>query len=163
VALAEVAVVFAGRAVDKLYAADPYWLAAGYAEPWRSAAVSAVVVLSFAIAVVAARARRPFSWPRFFATLAAMASGVAICVESTTAVHFNEALGELYVHTLLFRRSKVSFARGDGQCLSADFDSPFVWSVNGISIHPRLLPLPYESSQLVRRISSASRGCAARS
>jgi hypothetical protein len=160
VALAESAVVWAARGIDKLYLADPYWLVAAYAEPWRTAAASVVVVLSLAVAVSAARARH-LSWPQFLAAAAALASGLAICLELTTAVHFNDALGELYLHTFVFRRAKVSFEKGDSAwCLRADFGTPFVWRLNGTSIHPRLLPLPYESSAVVGRLLRASHGCA---
>jgi hypothetical protein len=159
VALAECAVVWAARGIDKVYLADPYWLVAAYAEPWRTAAVSVVVDLSLAVSVSAARARY-LSWPEFLAAAAALASSIAICLELTTAVHFNDALGELYLHTFVFRRAKVSFEKGDSAwCLRAELGNPFVWRLYGTSIHPRLLPLPYESSAVVGRLLRPSPGC----
>jgi hypothetical protein len=156
VALTQGAIAWAARGVDKLYASDPYWLVAAYAEPWRTAATVGVVLLSLAVSLSAARARQPLSWPRFLATGALLVSGLAICLELTRAVHFNDALGDLYVHTFVFRRAKVSLGRGSGACLRSDFGNPFTWRLNGKSVHPRLLPLPYESSAVVSRLSRAS-------
>jgi len=160
VALTEGSVAWAARSVDKLYAADPYWFVAAYTEPWRTTVTAGVIFLSLAVSLNAARAR-PLSWRRSVATAALLLSGLAICIELTRAVHFNDALGELYVHTFVFRRAKVSVGRGNGACLRADFDNPFVWRLNGTSIHPRLLPLPYESSAVVSRLTRASHRCAA--
>jgi hypothetical protein len=162
VAFTQGAITWAARGVDKLYAADPYWLVAAYAEPWRTSVAAGVIVLSLAVSLSAARARQPLSWQRIAATAAVLFSGLAICMELTRAVHFNDALGEIYVHTFVFRRAKVSVWGGNGACLHADFESPFVWRLNGTSIHPRLLPLPYESSAVVSRLTRASHGCATR-
>jgi len=151
VALTQCSIVLAARFVDKLYVNDPYWLVARYSDPWRTAAVAGVVLLALAVSVRAARAELPLSWPRFFATVAALVFGLAICLELTTAVHFNDALGDLYVHTLVFRRAKISL--GSEKCVRADFTSPFAWRLNGVSLHPRLLPLPYESNAVVNRLS----------
>ena len=161
VALAQGAVAWAARGVDKLYAADPYWFVAAYAEPWRTAATAGVAILSLAVSLNAARSRQPLSWPRFLANAGLLLSGLAICLELTRAVHFNDALGELYVHMFVFRRAKVSLGTGNDACLRADVDNPFVWRLNGTSIHPRLLPLPYESSAIVSRLARATPRCPA--
>lgn len=162
VALADGAVVWGARGVERLYAADAYWLVAAYAEPWRTAAVSAVVVSTLAVSVSAATARPALSWARTLATSVVMIAGLAVCLELTRAVHLNDALGQLYVHTFVLRRAKVSFERDErGWCLRSDLSSPFTWRLNGNPIHPRLLPLPYESNAVVTRLSRASRRCVA--
>jgi hypothetical protein len=160
VALADGAVFWAARGVDKLYAADAYWLVAAYAEPWRTGAVCTVAVVTLAVSVIAAGARPPHSWREFVAAAGAMCAGFAVSLELTRAVHFNGVIGELYVHMLVFRRAKVSFASDHGgRCVHADVSNPFVWRLNGSSIRPRLLPVPYESTAVVGRLLSASSAC----
>jgi hypothetical protein len=157
---AEGTLAIAARRVAALYAADPHWFVATYAEPSRSVAFSLVMLLSFGGAMSVALARRSSSPRRLYSTAAAMIAGLAVCLELTTAVHFNDALGHVYLHTFVYRRSEVSLGSGSGGwCVNAHLQNPFVWWLNGRSIHPKLLPLPYDSAKLVRRLSGSSGKC----
>jgi hypothetical protein len=160
--LVEVALVVAARKVEALYAADPHWFTATYAEPLRTVAFSAVVLLSLGAPMSVALARGAPTPARRRASAAITLVGLAVCVELTTSVHFNDALGQIYVHTFVYRRSEVSFTKRDRSwCVNADLRDPFVWRLNGTSLHPKLLPLPFDATLLVRRLTSSSSGCRA--
>jgi hypothetical protein len=152
VALGQVALIVAARGVDRLYAADPHWFAATYAEPWRTGAVSVVVLATLAVAMSAAVAPR-VSWPRFVASATAMLVASSICFELTRTVRFNDALGTLYVHAFVLRREKVTLPDGRlERCAALEARGPFVWRLGGVPIHPRLLALPYDSTRLIEGI-----------
>jgi hypothetical protein len=160
--LAEVALVVATRKVEAFYAADPHWFTATYAEPLRTFAFSAVVLLSLGAPMSVALAGGAPAPTRLRSSAAITLVSLAVCVELTTSVHFNDALGQIYVHTFVYRRSKVSLTKGErGWCVNADLSNPFVWRLNGTSLHPKLLPLPYDAAQVVRGLTSSSSGCRA--
>jgi hypothetical protein len=155
--LAETAIVVVTRKVDALYDADPHWFTATYAEPWRTVAFAVVILSSCGAATRIALGRRYPSPRRLYGTAARLLAGFAVCLELTTTVHFNDALGELYVHTFVHRRSKISFRKGTrGWCVNADLRKPFVWRLNGKALHPRLMPLPYDAARLAHGLSSSS-------
>jgi hypothetical protein len=157
-AIAQVTLVLASRVVDRVYATDRSWLVASYAEPWSTGGLILAVFLTVAAATrVAFSPARP---PRKELVLAmlTMLVACAVCLELTTAVHYNAALGKLYVHTFLYRRAEVSLSGGvDGRC-AADLGA-FVWDVNGTALHPRLLPLPYSSDAVEDAVCRACGTC----
>jgi hypothetical protein len=160
-ALAQVAFVHASRAVDGVYAADRSWLVATYMEPWRTAGAVLAVLLSLAAAAGVAFAPGRLSWKHFAGAAATMLVACALCFELTRTVHYNTALGKLYVHTFVFRRAEVSLS-GEGtrgRCAEADLRGRFVWNVNGAALHPRLLPLPYSSGEVVRAVCRTCEAC----
>jgi hypothetical protein len=156
VAFGQVALIVAARAVDGLYAADPHWFSATYAEPGRTGAVSVVVLVTLAVAIGAAAAPR-VSWKRFVWSAAAMLVASSICLELTRTVRFNDALGDLYVHLFVLRREKVALPdEPEDRCAAVDVRGPFVWRLGRMRIHPRLLPLPHDSARLIEGICRRS-------
>lgn len=139
----------------------PFWATAYYAEPWATlflVVVALLVLLGLAWAVFA----RKVHWARRLLTGAlVIAASLLIAVELGTAVSFDYVDGRFRISESLFvtPRTDLDFdATTDAVCLHADVRGFFTWYLNGIPVHPRLLPLPFAPSDLETKLAGAG-GC----
>ncbi|MEO7033652.1 MAG: hypothetical protein ABI548_07205 [Polyangiaceae bacterium] len=138
----------------------PFWATAYYAEPWATLFQVVVVVLVL-LGLRRAVFARIHLTIRFATAILAIAASLLVAIELGTAVSFDYVDGRFRISESLFvtPRTDLDFdATTDAVCLHADVRGFFTWYLNGIPVHPRLLPLPFAPSDLETKLAGAG-GC----
>lgn len=139
----------------------PFWATAYYAEPWATlllVAVALCVMLGLRWVLFAPRLH--LAWRLATGALVIVAS-LLVAIELGTAVSFDVVRGEFVISESLFvtPRTELDFPNTtDAVCLHADLRGFFTWYLNGIPVHPRLLPLPFAPDDLETKLAGAG-GC----
>ncbi len=153
VAVADLAFFAVNCWENRLYIADGPWAVAQYAEPFRSAlVVAAVVGMSFVVwrACTGGGTRLL----RAAAAAAACVASFALCLEAGMGVFYHPITGDFYVTAFPLTRGALRLpSTEDGVCVRAELNGFYTWHLNGIAVHPRLLPLPLDARELKERLN----------
>lgn len=140
--------LWGSAAVHDAYDEEPMWLVAPYAEPFRSV-VGVALCVGVGLAVGQGARAAPATRRQQLVVVVVLGASIALALELSSAVYYDQISGQLFVATPLGHRSEFDFsATQDGVCVEAMVDGRFWWEVNGDGFVPRFLPLPRRDGEV---------------
>jgi hypothetical protein len=157
--LVDVSVFSLGRWLNALRAQERFWVVAEYREPWAVACLVCAIALATLGLWHATRLRRVRLAPRVALAGLACIVSTSMALELGMGISFEYTTGEFEIAEAVWTRTALRLpSTVDGVCARADLHDFFTWRLNGIAVHPRLLPLPLNARDLTARLAAANCG-----
>ena len=155
--LVDVGTFYVCRSANAVRPEFLFWVVGQYAQPW--ATLLLVVGISLALLAVWYAFFSP-QWQaskRIAVVCSALLLGFLLAAELSMGIAYESIAGEFEITEGLFPRTHLQFrSTQDGVCLHADARGFLSWTLNGIAVHPRLLPLPLAASELREKLQRAN-------